>query len=56
VKNRIKRYFVLLVEKGHEKEFQEYIDQEPLDVVAWLDDSDHLEKLTNLKLSVNQAS
>lgn len=56
VMNRIGRYFVLLVEKGHEKEFQEYIDQEPLDIVAWLDDSDHLEKLTKLKLSVNQAS
>jgi len=54
VKNRIKRYFVLLVEKGHEKEFQEYIDQEPLDIVAWLDDPDHLEKLSKLKLSVEQ--
>lgn len=54
VKNRIGRYFVLLVERGHEKEFQEYIDQEPLDIVAWLDDSDQLEKLTRLKLSADQ--
>jgi hypothetical protein len=54
VKNRIKRYFVMLVEKGHEKEFQEYIDQEPLDIVAWLDDPDHLERLSKLKLAADQ--
>jgi hypothetical protein len=54
VKNRIERYFILLVEKGYEKDFQEYIDQEPLYIVAWLDDPDHLEKLSKLKLSVEQ--
>jgi len=42
VKNRMERYFVLLVERGHEREFQQYIDQEELGIVAWLDDLDHL--------------
>lgn len=54
VKNRIDRYFVLLVEKGHEKEFHEYIDQEPLNIVAWLDDPVHLEELSKLQLAADQ--
>jgi hypothetical protein len=54
VKNRIERYFVLLVERGREKEFEEYIEHEPLGIVAWLDDLAHLEELSKLKLAVSR--
>ena len=39
VRNRIDRYFVLLLENGHEEAFHQYLDGEGLDVVLWLDDT-----------------
>ncbi|MFN0161678.1 MAG: hypothetical protein ACKVQQ_10630 [Burkholderiales bacterium] len=36
------RYFVLLVERGHEAAFEQYAAFEALRVVAWLDDADAL--------------
>ena len=43
VKNRAGRYFVLLVERGHEGAFDDYVESESLTVVAWLDSDEALE-------------
>jgi hypothetical protein len=45
VKNRVDRYFVLLVEQGREQAFQAYVDGEPLKIVAWLDTTEALQAL-----------
>ena len=45
VKNRLGRYFVLLVERGKEELFDRYLEIESLDVVCWLDTSEALEEL-----------
>ena len=46
IKNRATgKFFVLLVEKGKEKKFDEYCAQENLAVVAWMDTSSALESL-----------
>ena len=46
IKNRgTGKFFVLLVEKGKEKQFEEYCRQENLAVVAWIDTSSALESL-----------
>jgi hypothetical protein len=45
VKNRLNRHFVLLVENGHQHAFKKYCEQEPLTIVAWLDNSEDLEKI-----------
>jgi hypothetical protein len=45
VRNRLGRYFVLLVERGHEPDFERYLGVESLDVVAWLDSDDALAQL-----------
>lgn len=45
VKNRIGRYFVLLVERGKEDLFSRYLEIESLDVVCWLDSGEALEEL-----------
>jgi hypothetical protein len=37
VKNRVNRFFVLLVEKGKEPAFDRYVQSEPLKIVSWLD-------------------
>ena len=39
------RYFVLLVERGHEADFDEYCTQENLSVLAWLDGTEALSRL-----------
>jgi hypothetical protein len=39
------RYFVLLVEKGHEAAFDAYMERESLEVIAWLDSTDNLDAL-----------
>jgi hypothetical protein len=39
------RYFVLLVESGHEASFQRYMEQESLEIVAWLDETAALDRL-----------
>lgn len=45
VRNRIGRYFVLLVEQGKEAVFERYLAVESLGVVAWLDSDAALETL-----------
>lgn len=40
------RYFVLLVERGHEPAFDAYCVQENLAIVAWLDSTAALDALT----------
>ncbi|MEW5704558.1 MAG: hypothetical protein AB1781_08255 [Pseudomonadota bacterium] len=39
------RYFVFLVESGKEPSFEEYMAQESLEVVAWLDSTESLDRL-----------
>jgi hypothetical protein len=39
------RYFVLLVEKGHELEFEAYLTKEHCEIVVWLDSSETLDGL-----------
>lgn len=45
VKNRIGRFFVLLVEQGHEPEFDTYVAEEELELVCWLDSDEALGRL-----------
>jgi hypothetical protein len=44
-KNRYNRYFVMLVERGKEDAFMEYVEGEPLSIVAWLDSQEALSAL-----------
>lgn len=39
------RYFVLLVERGREAAFEAYNEQECLEIVAWMDSQDSLDRL-----------
>ena len=48
VKNTIDRYFVMLVEEGHEIDFEKYLNDESLRIIIWLDNPEQLEK-ANLK-------
>jgi hypothetical protein len=45
VKNRVSRFFVLLVERGKEDAFDRYVHQEPLKIVTWLDSLEALQAL-----------
>jgi hypothetical protein len=46
------RYFVLLVEHGHETAFFRYLDREECAVVAWMDSNESLERIrSNLSLA-----
>ena len=45
VRNRINRYFLLLVEVGKDAEFSRYLELEELDVVTWLDSDEALDRL-----------
>lgn len=45
VKNRVNRFFVMLVERGKEDAFERYVRQEPLKIVAWLDSPEALNAL-----------
>ena len=45
VKNPSGRYFVLLVEKGKQAEFDAYVKSERLDIVCWMDSDDKLRAL-----------
>jgi len=40
---RLKRMYLLLVERGHEDAFHRYIEWDGLDVVCWLDDDEAVE-------------
>jgi hypothetical protein len=50
VKNRVGRYFVMLVERGRENLFQRYVESEPLHIVCWMDSAEALE---NIEKAVN---
>jgi hypothetical protein len=45
VKNRLDRFFLLLVERGKEESFSQYASSEPLTIVAWLDTTEALKHL-----------
>jgi len=45
VKNKADRFFLMLVEKGKEDLFQEYVDSEPLTIVYWMDSLERLQAL-----------
>lgn len=45
VKNRLERFFVLLVERGKEESFAHYVAGEPLQIIAWLDTTESLKRL-----------
>lgn len=50
------RYFVLLVEQGHEPAFEAYLQQESLEVIAWLDSTERVDALaTRLREPVSAA-
>ena len=53
VKNRVDRFFVMLVERGKEDVFDRYVKAEPLKIVAWMDS---LEALKALEASVERGS
>jgi hypothetical protein len=53
VKNRVDRYFVLLVERGKEEAFDRYVRQEPLKIVTWLDS---LEALKGLEAALERGA
>lgn len=48
VRNLQARYYVMLVEKGAEEKFRDYLEQEKATVVSWLDQTETLEKLNTL--------
>jgi hypothetical protein len=39
------RYFILLVQRGRETEFKDYLVQEHCEVVTWLDNTESLDQL-----------
>ena len=45
VKNRLDRYFILLVECGKESLFEEYRQIEQLEIVCWLDSTEQLQQI-----------
>jgi len=45
VKNPIGRFFVLLVERGKDAEFNEYVRVERLETVCWLDSTENLARV-----------
>ena len=42
VRSRVDRFFVLLVERGREEDFNAYIDSEGLEIVTWMDTTEAL--------------
>jgi hypothetical protein len=45
VKNRNNRYFILLVESGKESIFENYLREEQLNIVTWLNSDDALKNI-----------
>lgn len=45
VRNRTGRYFLLLVEVGNEEQFEAYRGSENLELIAWLDTDERLNRL-----------
>jgi hypothetical protein len=44
IRNAIRQYFVVLVEKGREKEFWSYLEDEKCELVSWLDETKVLDR------------
>ena len=44
VKNRLNRFFMLLMEAGFEESFQKYLEEEQLSIISWMHTDDDLEK------------
>ncbi len=53
VKSPVNKYYLLLLEKGKESEFQEYIDVEKHSVLCWLDED---KNLSNLEKKINTSA
>ena len=49
VKNRMDRFFIMLVEKGKESLFQDYVTNEPLTIICWLDTIESLKVIEKIK-------
>jgi hypothetical protein len=47
VRNTQRRYFVLLVQDGHEADFDAYLASEQLELIAWMDSQENLDQLAN---------
>jgi len=45
VKNSIHQYYIMLVEKGKEDLFYNYIKTEKQNIICWLDNNENLEKI-----------
>lgn len=45
VKNRLDQFFILLVEKGKEALFDQYLKEEKMKVAAWMDNTEALSRL-----------
>lgn len=45
VKNRLGRYFLMLVERGKEALFDDYLKAEVLELICWMDTNEALERL-----------
>lgn len=56
VKNRLNRFFVLLVEQGKEAQFDDYLKVEGLELVSWMDTNAALERLERGIKSADAAS
>lgn len=51
VKNQIGQYFVMIVEKGCEADFERYLESEKLVVVTWMDNQETLNNLESKLLA-----
>jgi hypothetical protein len=49
IRNRLGQYYVVLVEKGKESAFEEYLQIESLDIITWLDNNESLNRIDALK-------
>lgn len=47
VRNTQRRYFVLLVERGHEADFDAYLASEQLELITWMDSQETLDRLAD---------
>lgn len=45
IRNRQSRYYLLLVEEGHEQDFLQYLGEEEQEIVCWLDSDKALAEL-----------
>ena len=45
--NKDDRFYLMLVEKGKEKDFQSYLESEGMEVVTWLDTDESVQRMKN---------